>query len=148
MSVFSYLDGAIMEKPSVQIIQDLVQQKLEGESYSQIRSSLSDQGFNEDEIKSIVRRVDEQVLRAEIDQGNRNKAKSWNQIGLVFAVVGLVLTIGNKAGWILMGTSRWVVYSLFFAGILLMLYGRSLQRKIFDPFAKGPGNIRKKRPYK
>ena len=137
-----------MEELSENTLEELVVQKLEGASYSQIRSSLSDQGFSEDEIKSIIRQVDEKVLRAEIEQGNRDRAKSWNQVGIGLAVVGLVLTVGANAGWILNGTSRWVVYSPFFAGILLMLYGRSLQRKILDPFAKGPGNIRKRRPYK
>jgi len=137
-----------MEKRHENTINELVRQKLEGDSYSQIRSRLTERGLSEEEIKSIIRAVDERVLRAEIDQGNREKAKSWYRIGLALAVTGLLLTIGTNAGWIFHGTPRWIIYSPFFTGILLMYYGRRLQQKQLDPFNRGPGRIRKKRPYK
>ncbi len=142
------VDLLIMEKLTDNAIEELVRQKLAGESYSRIRSNLAGEGFNESDIKSIIRQVDEGVLRAEIEQSNRNRIKPWHRTGLVLAVMGLVLTIIKNAGWMLAGTSRWLVYSPFFAGILLMLYGRLAQQKISDPSEKGPGQIRKKRPYK
>ena len=137
-----------MGKLPENIIEELVEQKLEGGSYSKIRLQLAERGHSEEEIKSIIREVDDRVLRAEIEDGARDRARSWNRIGLALAAVGLILTIGSNAGWILKGTPRWVVYSPFFAGILLMLYGRQLLQKRPDPFEKGPGRIRKRRPYK
>ncbi len=137
-----------MEKLSESIIKELVQQKLEGESYAQIRSGLAEQGFTDEEIRSAIRQIDERVLRAEIEQGSRARAKSWYRIGLAMAVVGLILTIGTNADWILKGIPRWVIYTPFFVGIMLMYNGRRLQQKESDPFEKGAGRIRKKRPYK
>ena len=137
-----------MEKLSEKNLNELVQQKLEGNSYSRIRSRLAEEGLSEEEIRTTIREVDERVLRAEIDQGNRERAKSWYRIGLVLSITGLLFTIGSNAGWIFQGTPKWMIYSPFFAGILVMYYGRRLQQKQLDPFSKGPGRIRKKRPYK
>jgi hypothetical protein len=137
-----------MEKLPESNIEELVEQKLNGVSYTQIRSQLAEKGLSDEEIKSIIREVDERVLRAEIEGGARERARSWYRIGLVIAVVGLILTIGINAGWMLKGTPRWIIYSPFFVGIILMYYGRRLQQKQTDPFDKGPGRIRKKRPYK
>ena len=137
-----------MEKLSDSDVEELIQQKLEGESYTQIRSQLAEKGLSDKEIKSIIREVDERVLHAEIEGGARERARSWYRIGLAIAVVGLLLTIGLNAGWMLKGTPRWIIYSPFFVGILLMYYGRRLQQRKSDPFDKVPGRIRKKRPYK
>jgi len=137
-----------MEKLSESIIKELVQQKLEGESYTQIRSRLAEQGFTDEEIKSAISQIDERVLRAEIEQGSRERSKSWYRIGIAVAITGLILTIGSNAGWILIGIPRLVIYTPFFVGILLMYYGRRLQQRSSDPFKKGAGRIRKKRPYK
>ena len=128
--------------------EELVEQKLDGVSYTQIRSQLEEKGLSREEIKSVIREVDDRVLRAEIEGGARDRAKSWYRIGLSLAIVGLVLTIGANAGWILKTTPRWIIYAPFFIGILLMYYGRRLQQKQADPFEKGPGRIRKRRPYK
>lgn len=137
-----------MKKLSESIIKELVQQKLEGESYTKIRSGLAEQGFTDEEIISAIRQVDERVLRAEIEQGSRERGKSWYRIGIAVAITGLILTIGSNAGWILIGIPRWVIYTPFFVGILLMYYGRRLQQRPSDPFNKGASRIRKKRPYK
>ena len=137
-----------MKKLSNSEIEKLVRQKLEGESYSLIRSRLSNKGFSEEEIRSTIRQVDERVLRAEIEKKGRESAKSWYMIGLGLAVIGLILTIGSNAGWILTGISRWTVYTPFFIGLLVMLYGKRLQQKQPDPLDAGPGRIRKKRPFK
>jgi hypothetical protein len=137
-----------MEKLSESYIEELVEQKLNGVSYTQIRSRLAEKGLSDEEIRSTIREVDEMVLRAEIEVGARERARSWYWIGLAIAVVGLVLTIGINAGWMLKGTPRWIVYSPFFVGIFLMYYGRRLQQRKSDPFDKGPGRIRKRRPFK
>ena len=135
-------------KLSESIIEEMVRQKLEGESYSRIRSGLSNKGFNEEEIRSAIREIDERVLRAEIEKGSRERSKSWYRIGIAVAVTGLIFTIGSNAGWILIGIPRWVIYTPFFVGIILMYYGRRLQQRPSDPFKKGVGRIREKRPYK
>lgn len=138
----------MMARLSENDIAELVREKLEGESYTQIRSKLAARGISEEEISSIIREVDEKVLRAEIEQGRRNRARSIYRIGLAVAIIGLLLSVGSNAGIILVDVPRWIVYSPFFAGILLMFYARMLQRKQIDPLASGSDRIRRKRPYK
>ncbi len=129
-------------------IERLVQQKLDGESYQQIRSQLAQSGLSEEEIKAIIRVVDERVLLAETGQREEDRARKWYRTGLVIAIVGLIISIAFNAGYILTHLPPWLVYSLFLAGIAIMFYGRMLQRRKSTPFEKGPGRIRSKRPFK
>ena len=130
------------------IIQELVEQKLSGESYSAIRSKLGDRGLSEDEIHETIRQVDEKVLQAELREKHLGQTRQWYRAGLFLALLGLILTIGANRGVILENLPKWIVYSPFFAGILLMFYGRMSQRKRPELFEKGTSRIRKKRPYK
>ena len=77
-------------------IERLVQQKLDGESYQQIRSQLAQSGLSEEEIKAIIRVVDERVLLAETGQREEDRARKWYRTGLVIAIVGLIISIAFK----------------------------------------------------
>ena len=127
---------------------ELVQQKLDGESYSAIRSRLADMGLSGEEIREIILKVDERVLRAELEQSRQHRSRSWYIIGLVLAVAGLLLSAGSNAGMLLKGIPRWLVYSPFFAGILIMFYARMQQRRSADAKDTRSDRIRRKRPYK
>jgi hypothetical protein len=129
-------------------IEELSMQKLEGKSYSEIRADLAANGLGPGEISKVIRQVDEIVLKSETEMKHRAKARQWHRTGLVLAVAGLLLSIAFNAGYILMGFPAWLVYTPFFAGILLMFYGRMQQRKQPGLYQKGPGRIRRKRPYK
>jgi hypothetical protein len=136
-----------MERDSNPRIEELAREKLEGKSYSEIREELKNSGMAAAEISRLIRQVDERVLKETLEQGSRQKTQQWYRWGLVLAVVGLILSIGYNAGMILSRFPALLVYSPFLAGILLMFYGRMLQRKKPD-ITSGPGPIRKKRPYK
>lgn len=137
-----------MEKQQEKLIEELAEEKLEGKSYSEIRAELKESGMSADEISKIIRQVDERVL-AEATSGARpDKAKQIYRGGLILALIGLALSIAYNAGLILRSLPPMAVYATFLAGILLMLYARLLQRRKPDDEPKGPGPIRKKRPYK
>jgi hypothetical protein len=129
-------------------IEELAREKLEGKSYSEIREELKISGMAAGEISQLIRQVDLRVLRETLEQGNRQRTQQWYRWGLILAVVGLILSIGYNAGMMLSRIPALLVYSPFLAGILLMFYGKMLQRKKPDPTYGGPGPIRKKRPYK
>jgi len=137
-----------MDPISDSVIEEFAQLKLDGESYSEIRSRLVKSGISEEELKSVMKRIDEMVLRAETGQGNIERSRQWYRAGIIIAVSGLIIVIGYNAGFILTKLSRLLVYSPFFTGIVLMFYGRMLQRRKKDAIEKGPGRIRSKRPYK
>jgi len=129
-------------------IEELVRKKMAGTSYSTIRNELSRSGLSAKEINSLIRQVDEKVLEEATNQGGLEKGKQWYRFGLVLAVAGLALYIAYRAGIIFNSLPAWLIYSPFFAGILVMLYGRSILRKRGAPDLKDPGAIRKRRPYK
>ena len=137
-----------MDRDSDPRIEELAREKLEGKSYSEIREELKSSGMAAGEISQLIRQVDLRVLRETLEQGSRQRTQQWYRWGLVLAVVGLILSIGYNAGMMLSRIPALLVYSPFLAGILLMFYGRMLQRKKPDPTYGGPGPIRKKRPYK
>lgn len=129
-------------------IQELVDLKLKGESYSTLRKRLLDMGLSKEEVSEAIKKVDEKVLLEEISEKNLGKARQIYRAGLILAIAGLLLTLGASRGIVLSNLPKWIIYSPFFVGILLMYYGRRGQRKQPELFEKGPGRIRKKRPYK
>ncbi len=129
-------------------IEKLAREKMDGKSYSSIREELSESGMSAEEISTLIRQVDEKVLSEITQQGARKRAQQWYRSGLILAVTGLILSIAYNTGIIFKNLPALVLYSPFFAGILVMIYGRAIQRKQSAPSDKGPGAIRKRRPYK
>lgn len=129
-------------------IEELYQQKLEGKSYSEIRAELSAEGLNPEIISEIIRTVDEKVLKTESKYKHIAKASQYYKVGLILAVVGLLISIAFNTGIFHTRLPPWLVYSPFLAGILMMFYGRMLQRKSAGPIYKSAGKIRTRRPYK
>jgi len=129
-------------------IEELAREKMEGKSYSSIRNELAESGMNDGEISSLLRQVDERVIGETVKQGDRDRAQQWYRTGLILAVIGLILSIAYNAGIILAYLPALLIYSPFFAGILVMFYGRSLRKKQSASTDNGTGAIRRKRPFK
>ena len=129
-------------------IEELAREKMEGKSYSSIRDELEESGMNDGEISSLLRQVDERVLGETVKQGDRDRAQQWYRTGLILAVIGLILSIAYNAGIILAYLPALLIYTPFFAGILVMFYGRSLRKKQSASTDIGTGAIRRKRPFK
>jgi len=129
-------------------IEELVQRKLEGESYTKIRSELDALGLTESEIHEAIRNIDEKVLDSEMNRKQRGRTNQWYRVGLFIAAFGLVLTLGANRGIILQDVSKWIVYAPFFAGIGMMLYGRYARQQTSGKKTQGTERIRRKRPFK
>ena len=137
-----------MSKVTESKIEELAREKMEGKSYSTIRDELSESGMADSEITNLIRQVDERVLSQTLKQASPDRAQQWYRSGLVLAVIGLILTIAFNAGIVLKNIPAMVIFSPFFAGILVMAYGRYQQKKQSAPSETGMGAIRRKRPYK
>ena len=138
----------MMAEPTDNRIEALARQKLEGKSYSEIRADLMDSGLSETEVSSLIRQVDKKVLQEAVEGNRTDRAGQLYRVGLVFAVGGLIISIVFNLGVIPVNLPALVVYTPFIAGILLMFYGRMQQRKKPPAQAKGPGPIRRRRPFK
>jgi hypothetical protein len=128
-------------------IEELVREKLNGKSYSDLREELAKSGMSPDKIRALIRQVDEEVLVETRKKEGPGEAKLWYRFGLILAVIGLILSIAYNAGIVLQSFPALLIYSPFLAGILLMFNGRAMQKKQQAPKEKGTGAIRKKRPY-
>ncbi len=137
-----------MEIDQEKRIEELAREKLEGKSYSEIRAELKESGMSPGDINILIRQVDEKVLSGAVSEATPNKARQWYRGGMILAVVGLALSIAFNAGILMRNLPPLAVYAPFVAGIILMFYGRFLQRRPPAKEKKGPSPIRKKRPYK
>ena len=138
----------MMDPINESAIEEFARMKLEGESYAEIRARLIRSGISEDELKEVMRKIDERVLREATEQVNLERSRQWYLAGIIIAVAGLILAIGFNAGIILADSSRVLAYSPFFLGIVIMLYGKKLKQGKKGSAVKDPGRIRRKRPYK
>jgi len=137
-----------MNTVSEERINELARDKMAGKSYSSIREELSASGMSKEEIDRLIRQVDERVLHETVMQGTPDRTQQWYRLGLILAVLGLLLSIAYNAGIVLENLSALLIYAPFFAGILVMVYARILQRKQSAPDDNGTGAIRRRRPYK
>ena len=119
----------MMEKLPEGEIEKYVQQKLDGRSYSEIRSQLKESGLPDSGVTEAIRVIDEKVLEAETGRESRKQARRVYWAGLALAVAGLLISIAYNAGVFLTGWNRLIVYAPFFIGIVLMFYARRLQRR-------------------
>lgn len=137
-----------MEQDPENRLEELALQKIEGKSYSEIREELKVAGMEPGEIGVLLRKVDEKVLEEALRSGRPNKSLQLHRTGLVLAVSGLLITIAFNVGVILQNLPDLAVYSPFLTGILLMFYSKMMRLRQMVREVKGPGAIRKKRPYK
>jgi len=138
----------IMETDSPERIEELARQKLGGKSYTEIRAELKESGLSPEEIGILLIKVDEKVLEGAVSTGTPDKSGQLYRVGLVLAVTGLIITIAFNTGIILQSVPPFAVYAPFVAGIVLMFYGRMMQRRPIEKKKEGTGAIRRKRPFK
>ena len=138
-----------MDQETGKLIEKLSLEKQDGKSYSKIRSELEEYGMSPEEISKLIRQVDERVLENVVKETAGDKFRQVYSGGLALAVAGLLITVLFNLGMFLQEFPALLVYSPFLAGILLMFYGRMMQRRdSTGKEKKGRDAIRKKRPYK
>ncbi|WP_276369146.1 hypothetical protein [Chryseolinea sp. H1M3-3] len=97
-----------------------------------VRRELEQQKVEEEEIKIIVRAVDDE-LHHRLLHGNAGKtATQFIRIGFIFAIIGLILTILALSGILQMGRLVILAYGPFFIGLSMVLVGY-LKRKTSNP---------------
>ena len=86
-----------MEMTTSELVQFFVDKVHRGEmTFDRVRPELTKRGMTEEEIKTVVRQLDEE-LQNQLMSG-QNSSPQLIVIGIVIFAVGLVLTIGVHAG--------------------------------------------------
>ena len=92
-------------------------------SIDQIRKELEANNVADEEIRTIVRIVDNSIQRSALT-GSANKSfKDLTYMGAFLMVVGAGITIGTFTGIINMGNSFLIVYGPFFGGLSMLITG-------------------------
>ncbi len=93
-----------------------------------VRRELEQQKVAEEEIRIIVRAVDDE-LQHRLQHGNPGEtASQFIRIGIILVIVGVVLTTLALSGILKMGRLLILAYSPFFIGLSMILVG-FLKRK-------------------
>ena len=100
----------------------------EGFEIDQIRKELEDRKIPDEEIKSIVRLVDNHMQNDLLIKSHNSKSNELFWAGLALTIIGAAITIGTYTGAINMGDSFLFVYGPLFGGLSLMFGGWAKKR--------------------
>lgn len=94
------------------------------------RKEMEKNNLEEDEIKIIIRLIDNQIHRSLAQNSHRDKSREMVGIGVVLTFVGAMITIGTYTGILNTGDSFLIVYGPVVAGISIMVGGVSLRKNV------------------
>ena len=106
---------------------------------TQIRSDLERNNFDEDEIRVIVRLVDNELQRRQLTSSRYKNAGELVWVGGILTALGAGYTIATYTGLINMGNSFLLVYGPILGGLSILV--AALARKGKDP---EKGNVKKR----
>ena len=101
-----------------ELIEKYAQQKLEGKSFSEIRNELKSINLTQDEINALIKEIDSEVLKREVENVNNEDGKEKLIIGYVLLIIGLIITTLMYLGII----NAKFIYILGFGPILVGFY--------------------------
>lgn len=79
-----------LNKMSEKSLEELVQMKLDGVTYSEIKEELKQEGLEEGEIKILIQQIDQRVL----NQVDHQTHKSWKAEVQIIGFISLFLGLG------------------------------------------------------
>ncbi|MCW3787086.1 hypothetical protein [Plebeiibacterium sediminum] len=98
--------------------------------FSSVRKTLERDGFGKDDINTIVRQVDKQLIKAEELRASYALGKNLFYGGLFLAVAGALLTIGTYTGIINIGNRFLIAYGPIAAGLITALTGKAKMNRL------------------
>lgn len=94
-----------------------------------VRKELMKNGMEEDEIKIIVKQLDNAVQQKMLLEYNNKQADVITKVGLVITSLGLLYTLGTWFGFIPMGDSFLLAYGPVLGGLSITFTGIARKRK-------------------
>jgi hypothetical protein len=96
----------------------------------EVRQELEKHNFEEEEIKQIVRIVDNELQRTHQIKSNNKKATDLMWVGAVLTVIGIGVTLGTYTGLLPMGNSFLITYGPFLGGLSILFGAMAKKRRI------------------
>ncbi len=97
--------------------------------FSEMRKKLESDGFEKDDINTIVRQVDNQLIKAEKLRGSHTMGRNLYYGGLFVALAGALLTIATYAGIINIGNRFLVLQGPMAVGLIIAFAGRTKMKR-------------------
>ena len=88
-----------------------------------IRRELEKNNVDEQEIRTIVRLVDNELQMRLVQKSTGDKSKELVWFGGIITALGLIVTIGTYTGVIRMGNSYLLAYGPILSGLAILFYG-------------------------
>lgn len=88
-----------------------------------VRQELEKNNVDEQEIKIIVRLVDNEMQRRLTTKATNDNSKELVWFGGIIAAAGLIFTIGTYSGIIKMGNHFLLAYGPILGGLSILFYG-------------------------
>lgn len=89
----------------------------------EIRQEMETNGIPEEEIRIVVRLVDNEIHRRLAGKSKAGKVNATFLVGAVVTLIGLVITIGTYTGLINMGNYFLLAYGPILGGLAIMFGG-------------------------
>lgn len=99
---------------------------------AQVRADLERNNFDEEEIRVIVRLVDNELQRRVLNSARSSGAVEWVWVGAILTALAAGITIATYVGIIDMGDSFMLAYGPFLGGLAILVIGLA---------GKGSGNV-------
>lgn len=93
--------------------------------FSQMRPALQDMGVEDNEIGIIVKQVDKQLQQYAINKASHSLGKNIYYGGLIFSLIGVIITLGTIFRIFDAGTYIIIAYGPIVSGLAIAGYGRS-----------------------
>ena len=106
------------------LIEFYTNQKREGMDFTEIRKELANKNYDEETIKYIIRKIDNQILHEEQHKSTSVKAKEIYAIGLLLMLGGGFITIATYFGIINIEGLYIIAYGPIIGGYLMILTSR------------------------
>lgn len=132
------LTTKLFEMSNEELVDYFIKKLDRGEmTFDQIRPELVRQGLDENDVRSIVREVDHHLL-----QNLSSRESSLNQftlIGMVFTVLGVIVTLGSLAGFFSLRDGHLVIvaYGPILTGIAMIFVGLRRRKRSVRGFRTG-----------
>lgn len=113
-------------------IVDYYLEKVDGRNFDlfDARKEMEKNQVDEQEIKTIIRLLDNELQRRMIYEAQNKQATAIFWVGAVITVVGAVITLGTFFDIIPMGNSFMIAYGPFLSGLAIMFSGLAKKRHL------------------
>jgi hypothetical protein len=104
--------------------------KIEDKNFEihQVRQELEKNNLDEEEIRIIVRLVDNELQRRLLLNTENKRSNDLIWIGLILTAIGMGITIGTYTGIINMGDHFLITYGPFLGGLSILFGGLARSR--------------------